>query len=93
MIEGDISWTFIGTKSSSRSMGTKTMAERAVSNGIISSRESSRDCCLPIAKYVSMALQNKYPELFSNKNRRKQAMAIVEQAVEEYFVDARKNVN
>ncbi len=50
MVEGEVSRTVIRVKSSSRAMGTETMADRAVSNGIISRREVDSD--LPIYKYI-----------------------------------------
>ncbi len=90
MIDGEISWSVVGAKSSSRIMGTKTMAERAVSNGIISRLESQVDCSLHISKFICMALQNKYQELFTDKNRRKQAIAIVKHAIKTYFEEAKK---
>ena len=56
MIEGEISWSIVATKSSSRIMGTTTMADRAVLNGIISRHERQNESTLPLAKFICMAL-------------------------------------
>ncbi len=90
MIESELSWKFVRIKSSSRALGTETMAERAINNRIISKVEGNLDSELPVTKFICMALQNSHPDIFSNRSRRKQAIALVEEAVSHYFEEAKK---
>jgi len=90
MLEGELSWQVVNIKSSSRSMCTEKMAERAVSNGIIKKSESTLDSTLPVTKYICMALQNKYRDLFSNPASRKKVENIVKETVSKYFEETKK---
>lgn len=90
MSAGKLGWKLVRLKGSSRALGTETMAERAISNRIISRMESSTDSELPVSKFICMALQNSHPDIFSNRSRRVQAMALVEKAVSQYFEEANK---
>lgn len=90
MQEGTVGWKVVKLKSSSKTLGTETMSERGVNNRIISKAEASVDSELPISKFICLALQNSHPNTFSNRSRRKQAIALVEQAVADYFDSLRK---
>lgn len=90
MTEGKLSRKLVRIKSSSRALGTETMAERAIKNRIISKDESSLDNELPVTTFICMALQNSHPEIFSNRYRRKQAIALIEATVSQYFERAKK---
>jgi hypothetical protein len=91
MQEGTVGWKVVRLKSSSRTLGTETMSERGVNNRIISKAEGSVDSELPISKFICLALQNSHPDTFSNRSRRKQAIALVEQAIADHFESLRKN--
>ena len=90
MREEAVGWKVVRLKSSSRTLGTETMSERGVNNRIISKAEGSVDSELPISKFICLALQNSHPDTFSNRSRRKQAIALVEQAVADHFESLRK---
>ncbi|MBW3568995.1 helix-turn-helix domain-containing protein [Candidatus Parcubacteria bacterium] len=89
MIEGEVSRSLIRVKSSAGTMGTETMAARAVANKIISKGEVGNESKIPIYKYICMALQNTHSEIFTDRSKRKQAMAIAERSVNQYFEAAK----
>jgi hypothetical protein len=89
MVEGSkIERKLVFTKSFSRLAGTETMMERAVSNGIIKRNQINQP--LSIDKFICMMLQNSNPQAFSHKRRMKQATALVESLVLDYF-EARRS--
>jgi len=85
MQEKPVSWKVLARKSASRKMGTRTMAQRARANHIITEEESRRTGELSIQKLVLVAAQNGLANLFGNRATRAEVIKMVNAEVKAYF--------
>ncbi len=73
--------------SSSTIMGTDENLRRGVANGIIKQSKTGRrnEESISMSRWICLALQNANPQIFTNRTRRRQAIAAVEEIVAGYF--------
>lgn len=80
----ELSWATIARISASARIGTKTMAERAVSNKILSRRQARQDTEITPVQLIAMALQNSNPRIFDTRARRNTAIKMIEKSFRTY---------
>lgn len=72
----------VSLRSSSFLMGTKEMLRRGKNHGLINHAQSLGNEDISITTWIGLALQNKFPEIFSQKRKRREVMREIATLVE-----------